>query len=306
MSKVSILLSVYKPNEAFLQEQLLSLNAQTYGELELIVWNDCPDCPLDRALFERCITAFPLTLVDEKRNLGYIKAFEKLTTLADGTYVAYCDQDDVWEADKIAACVAALEKAGAVAAVCDKSIIDDKGNVTCDSVRHHSKAPCDTWTTGDDITARAAFRCYATGMSILARRDAVEACMPFSTYTGHDKWLMLCLSAAGRIAYVDRPLIRYRRYGKNVTGTLNGVNSKQDYYTERCATSVGVVEDFAALFPAHPQLPAMRACAAARMGKNPFRLAKYRSLIPETYTFEVLLALCPAFLFKFAKKILFG
>ena len=42
-AKVSILLSVYKPNEVFLKKQLASLNDQTYDNLELIVWNDNPD-----------------------------------------------------------------------------------------------------------------------------------------------------------------------------------------------------------------------------------------------------------------------
>ena len=37
---VSILLAVYKPNEKWLIEQLISLNEQSYENLELIVYDD--------------------------------------------------------------------------------------------------------------------------------------------------------------------------------------------------------------------------------------------------------------------------
>ena len=42
---VSILLAVYKPNEAWFIEQLISLNEQTYENIELLVYDDCPDFP---------------------------------------------------------------------------------------------------------------------------------------------------------------------------------------------------------------------------------------------------------------------
>ena len=42
-SKIDILMAIYKPNLKWLEEQLISLNNQTYENLNLIVWNDCPD-----------------------------------------------------------------------------------------------------------------------------------------------------------------------------------------------------------------------------------------------------------------------
>lgn len=298
MKKVSILLSIYKPNLDYLKEQLVSLNNQTYSNLELIVWNDCPDAPVDISFFETHITAFSVKLYDEQCNLGYIKAFEKLVKLADGEYISFCDQDDIWEIDKVEKCVLELEATGAVAAVCDRSLIDGAGNFTCYSVKQSSKAASEVWKTGDDITARAAFRCYAAGMSILAMRETVNSFIPFSEHTGHDKWLMLCLSAAGKIAYVEKPLIRYRRYGKNVTGTLNGVECKKDYYDDRCLSSIYLIEDFEKHFPEFKDLEEMKTCGQARMNRQILKIWKYRYMIPENYMFEILLALCPEWLFK--------
>ena len=41
--KVVIALSIYKPNLKWLEELLISLNNQTYQNIELLVWNDFPE-----------------------------------------------------------------------------------------------------------------------------------------------------------------------------------------------------------------------------------------------------------------------
>lgn len=303
-SKVSILLSVYRPNAEFLRQQLESLNAQTYETLELIVWNDCPDVPLDETLFASCITSFPYRLIDEHVNLGYAKAFEKLASLADGEYVSFCDQDDIWEPEKIRLCVEALEENDAVVAVCDVVTMDEHSEVHPEQKLPTANWACSTWSTGDDIAARAVFTCYAPGMAILARTDAVQKYIPFPVDAPHDRWLMAVLSAHGKAVHVKQQLVRYRRYGKNVTGTLNNVECKADYYRLRSDNSV-VVEAFAAHFPDHPDIQEIRACNAARISGNPFRIFKHRRLVPDVYRYETLLAFCPDFLFRFLKKILF-
>ncbi len=38
---VSILLAVYKPNTQWLIDQLISLNNQTYNNIELLAYDDC-------------------------------------------------------------------------------------------------------------------------------------------------------------------------------------------------------------------------------------------------------------------------
>ena len=75
MEKVSVVMSVYRPDPRYLAEQLVSLNDQDFGNLELVVWNDCPGEPVDRALFERCVTRFPVSFFGGEENLGYVKAF---------------------------------------------------------------------------------------------------------------------------------------------------------------------------------------------------------------------------------------
>lgn len=303
-AKVSILLSIYKPNEVFLKKQLASLNDQTYDNLELIVWNDCPDEAVNEDIFSTCITAFPYKIYNEHINLGYAKAFEKLVTLADGEYICFCDQDDIWEKDKIKKCIDALIKECGTVAVCDKSIIDENDNVTVKSVKAKSCLKYEKWNSGDDITDRAIFTCYSTGMAIHARKSDVMRFVPFPKSAAHDRWLMAVLSKAGKAVYVDEPLVRYRRYGKNVTGVLNGVNTKDEYYKKRCNNTEFIAE-FEKHFPDYSKIDEIKKCNRARMQGNPFGLIKYRKYIPDVFKYEFLLTFCPNPIFKRLVKVLF-
>ena len=304
-SKVSILLSIYKPNETFLRKQLDSLNNQSYQNIELIVWNDCPDVPLNESLFKESITNFPYKLYDQHINLGYAKAFEKLITLASGKYISFCDQDDIWEHTKVSECVERLEEENGVVVVCDKVFINEMDQPFIPSGISNKLWKSETWSTGDDITNRAIFTSYSPGMAILALRDRAERYIPFPEKVAHDRWIMAVLSACGKAVKVKKPLVQYRRYQKNVTGTLYNINCKKDYYIKR-ADNTEMINCFERFFPKHPDLENIKKCNAARVSGNPFRIFKYREYIPDIYFFEILLAICPNFLFKFFKKILFN
>ncbi len=302
--KVSILLSIYKPNEEFLKKQLISLNDQSYDNLELIVWNDCPTATVNEEIFSTHITRFEYKIYDEKINLGYAKAFEKLATLATGEYICFCDQDDIWENQKIEKCIFALKNENGTVAVCDKSIIDGNDVMTTKSVRQQSSWESDTWSTGDDISARAIFMCHSAGMSMHAKKSDVIKYLPLNDEVAHDRWLMAMLSAQGKAVYVEEPLVQYRRYGQNASGVLSGIQSKREYYKKRC-DNTNFIKRFEEYFPQHPKLDDIKNCNKARMSGNPFRLFKYRKYIPDIFKYEFLLAFCPGFLFKPLVNLIF-
>lgn len=306
MEKVSILMSIYRPNPDYLRQQLRSLNAQTYRNLELLVWNDCPEEEMDRELFRECVDRFPVFFFDEKQNLGYAEAFARLSALAAGEYLSYCDQDDIWEPEKIARCMAAIRKEQAVAAVCDRALVDGDGKIICPSVRRAGQAANLTWKTGDEITPRAAFFSYCTGMTLIARREEVKKVLPLTPGLPHDQQLIFFLSAAGKVACVEEPLVRHRRYGTNASGTLSGIRNKQDYYDTRCRPVQQMLARFEEMYPEYPRLAEMQACAEARVRGSVTGIWKYRDLLPDLYRYEIALALCPEFVFQKLKDRVAG
>ena len=253
--QVDILLSVYNPNEEYLIKQLISLNNQTYPNLKLYIFDDCikKRCNLD--LFEKYITNFSYEVLPYcEENLNYMGAFEKLVQRSDGEYIAFCDQDDIWMDDKVEKCVAYMNEKNIDLVVTDKQIIDENDNVTCSSVRKHSNKNYDNWNTYDDITKYNIFVTYAVGMSIIMKASFAKKSLPFSKYTGHDKWVLACTSTEGKVGYLNLPLVQYRRHGKNVSGVLVGIETKEDYINQRIMPDLKMIEDFKQKYPNHKDL----------------------------------------------------
>jgi len=304
MKKVSVVLSIYRPDETDLRLQLESLNRQTYGDLELVVRNDCPEDTDHRELFEECITAFPFRIIHGEKNLGFKKSFEKLVTLAEGEYISFCDQDDIWDPDKISASMDALLTAGGSFVTCNKRLIDGSGKVFRESLFKKGAPGPNGWVTGEDIADRAVFSCYATGMCLLAAKKDIERLMPFTVHFAHDHWLSAGLARMGKAVYVERPLVSYRRSGTNLTGLLKGVRTKDDYYRTR-ADNLEIIDRLSEVFPDLDTEPLRRLNDARVRGKL-FGIIRGRKMIPDLWLYEVGLCLCPGFLFGPMKRLLFG
>jgi glycosyltransferase involved in cell wall biosynthesis len=97
---LSIVMATYN-GEAFLEQQLDSLFAQTFHDFLLIV---CDDGSTDNttAIIKAYQERFDnITLYHNKRPLGVAKNFAKGVALAQSPYIALCDQDDLWQCEKL-------------------------------------------------------------------------------------------------------------------------------------------------------------------------------------------------------------
>ena len=128
--KVVIALSIYKPNLKWLEELLISLNNQTYQNIELLVWNDFPEDKYEyNRFFSKYIKNFKFYIKGGDKNLGVNGAFEELTRWAEGDYIAYCDQDDIWMPEKIEKMVDVIKSTKEYLVFSDVEIIDNNSNI---------------------------------------------------------------------------------------------------------------------------------------------------------------------------------
>lgn len=231
---ISIVMAVYEPNLTWFREQLDSLEAQTYPNLELLVLDDCsPTVPFEtvRQYVAQSIRSFPYQVARNEKNLGSNGTFEKLTQQAHGKYIAYCDQDDVWLPEKLEILQQTIEQTGAKLVCSDMYIIDGQGKQTADSItkvrRHH------VFHSGDNLAEGLLFRNFVTGCTMLMPADLARQAIPFCPYMVHDHYLALYAALHGTIQSVMKPLIRYRIHGNNQTGVLAGVHGKETYYQTR-------------------------------------------------------------------------
>lgn len=295
MPLVSILLAVYKPNEKWFIEQLKSLNNQTYKNIELLIYDDCPSFPIDDSIIKDNIEGFKYTIIRGNKNKGSNKAFEELTKQGRGEFFAYCDQDDVWEADKIEVLLNLIKKEKSVLAYSDMSVIDGAGKHISDSLIKVKKRI--NYIYGENLFLSFFFKNCVSGCCMLINREIAKKALPFSNVTIHDQWLCIIASYYGKISFVDETLVNYRIHGNNQTGSFRGVYTKSDYYNLRINTlkqridevkkctnnvSLGDIEEF----------------CNARINKNIFKIIKYSYLNKKEAYFEVIIKYMPNWLFK--------
>lgn len=303
---VSILLAVYKPNETWFIEQLISLNEQTYKNMELLVYDDCPDFPVDEDIIKRYITNYSYTLSKGIENIGSNKAFEELTKQGNGEFFAYCDQDDIWEVNKIEVLVNLIQKEHSVLSYSDMSVIDKYGKFTSDNLR--KAKPRIKYVYGENLFSRFFFKNCVSGCCMLINSEIAEKAIPFSRVTIHDQWLCIIAGYYGNISFVNKSLVRYRIHGNNQTGSFKNVYNKKDYYNlrvnilqqrinevKRCINDID-------LHGNNINLTNIEIFCNARINKNIFKILKYSYLDKKEAYFEVIIKYMPNWLFKILIK----
>ncbi|MDF2881832.1 MAG: glycosyl transferase family protein [Clostridiaceae bacterium] len=225
---VSILLAVYKPNEKWFVEQLISLNQQTYENLELLIYDDCPEFQVSDEFFEKYIKKFNYKIIKGKINQGSNKAFEELTKIANGEFFAYCDQDDIWEKDKISIMINAFSEDDTTLVCSDLSIINENGEKTADSITKIRKRI--KYKSGYDLADGLLERNFVTGCAMIVRSDIAKKAIPFVDSLVHDNWIAIIAALNGKIEFVDKQLVRYRQHSYNQTAILKEIYDKNTYY----------------------------------------------------------------------------
>src|ERR1700753_2011765 len=98
---VSIALCTYN-GAVYLKEQLDSLIAQTYPNIEIVVVDDRSADDTWQLLTGYANTYPQFKIHQNAQNLGFVKNFEHAASLCSGELIALCDQDDIWHPEKIA------------------------------------------------------------------------------------------------------------------------------------------------------------------------------------------------------------
>jgi len=98
----SIAMCTYN-GEKYLREQLDSLVAQDYPNLEIVIVDDCSTDSTPQLLEEYAGQHPNFTIHQNEQNMGFRRNFEKALKLCSGEIISLCDQDDIWFPNKISA-----------------------------------------------------------------------------------------------------------------------------------------------------------------------------------------------------------
>jgi len=102
MPGVSIALATFN-GEKYLVPQLESLAGQSQLPAELIISDDCSvDRTLEIARDFAGRAPFPVRILRNERRIGFRANFMRAVEHCGSDLVAFCDQDDIWEPEKLA------------------------------------------------------------------------------------------------------------------------------------------------------------------------------------------------------------
>lgn len=218
--KVTIILSTFN-GEAFLEQQLESLFNQTYPNIDLFIRDDgSSDGTI--SILKRYEDNFKINICYGK-NIGVIRSFFRLINSIPGgtSYVALCDQDDVWDKDKIARAIRALseynEHYPAMYCSAVRWVDEELRYIGCSKEKKH-KAKFEN----------ALVHNIANGCTIMINQAAhyliADKNIDFRNIRMHDWWIYLVISAFGKVFYDAIPTMNYRQHGNNVVGASSGIN----------------------------------------------------------------------------------
>ena len=224
-NRVLVLLSTYN-GEKYIKEQLESLYSQEGVSITLLVRDDgssdstCSVLDVEQG-------AGRLTWYTGENLKPAFSFWNLLQKAPDSPFYAFCDQDDVWDNDKLKVAVDKLVSAGDMPALyfCQTRLVDASLNeiesVKISPLLTYDEALIYHFVTGCTMVINSAMR------EVLLRYTPEFIRM-------HDIWIYDVAQAVGAKVFFDSvPHISYRQHGGNVIGQANSFKAVWKARVER-------------------------------------------------------------------------
>jgi glycosyltransferase involved in cell wall biosynthesis len=222
--RLSIAMCTYN-GAKFLPRQLDTIAGQTRQPDEMVVCDDgSSDGTVDILKEYANVVEFPLHIHRNPERLGWAKNFEQAISLCQGDVIVLSDQDDEWRAEKLSVFDRVLSEDPTSGYVfSDVTLIDEVGETICSSFwRSLRFYPLLRQMASLDIMKQLGALVKAdpmAGNTLAFRANIVPLAFPVPRHWGHDSWITLTSTLAGRHGIpVDQTLGCYRQHRNQVTG----------------------------------------------------------------------------------------
>lgn len=211
---ISVAMAVYN-GEKYIKDQILSiLNQLNYND-ELVISYDKSSDNTYLIISELAIRDARIKIYSGPC-LGLIKNFENAINHCKNDYIFLSDQDDIWLDNKINQVIKTFKETNADVVLHDCIVINENDKIINSSFfkfRHCRHG----------FLFNILHNSYI-GCCMAIKRDFLLNILPFpNSIPMHDQWIGILAEKKGSAAFINKPLIKYRRHLNN-TSTLHHSN----------------------------------------------------------------------------------
>lgn len=217
---ISVAMTTYN-GEKYIRKQIESILNQSMKVDEIIV---CDDGSTDKTV--EILKEYPVTVYQNEKNLGYRLNFKKAMSLCTHEYTFLCDQDDIWEPDKVKIMIEIMQKNPNIHVLASSFLyIDSKddpiymkqkknwsnNNLYPKPVKLGALVP----VSFDEYLPMN----YFQGCSLVLDKWIKNLVLNnFDTRLPHDWLISMIASSYQGMFFLNKPLFKYRLHDKNSIG----------------------------------------------------------------------------------------
>jgi glycosyltransferase involved in cell wall biosynthesis len=203
-----------------------SLLSQTYPGITVCIRDDGSSDPT-KAVINAYKGKFPdkvNLLEDELGNVGIYRSFRMLVEKCDADYYLFCDQDDIWDEDKVAILLRELNalenkySANLPCLICSdyRTINEDAELIVPSSFKEYGLKNRELVT--------GLFQGLLPGCAMIFNKPARDLFLKFDGLGLHDKQLLILSFIFGQIGLCYAPTMSYRMHSRNAVGLRRNVS----------------------------------------------------------------------------------
>ena len=206
--RCSVAMATYN-GEKYLREQLESIICNLSDEDEIVISDDGSADGTCKIITEYQLRDSRVRFV-KGMGKGVIANFENAIMHATGEYIFLCDQDDVWEENKIEKVLDCFLKQDCQVVVHDADVWDENEDVIIPSFINYRGSKSGAI---NNIIKNSYIGCC-----MAFRRELLEYILTIpKNIEMHDQWIGVIGDIKGKTYFFDEVLLHYRRHGDNVS-----------------------------------------------------------------------------------------
>ena len=223
MSTVAIVMATYN-GEKYVVEQIDSILSSNYQDFELFIYDDgSSDSTISIIKSYELQNPSKVHLFQNEKNLGLVRNFLEALSKTTMDYVMFCDQDDVWQGNKIGLTLKRMRNMEAqygkdkpFAVFTDATIVDQELQEMYPSFFESNHLNPSNTDLPHLLMENKLIGC--TVMVNAALRKILQSNRLPQSAKYHDWWVALIASSFGKIGYVNESTLLYRQHGGNIVG----------------------------------------------------------------------------------------